>query len=217
MLIPIDTKNVCGIELAKMYERGAFSKNFVNAEIAKQMIIGSYPYVNEIFFDKLVNFNFSKDINQEVFSSGKPLRLNAKSFFGKDYFENIKLFCDFMNKATQIFNDVVITSEQGINFVKILLSLHYELTSSGKVSRHTAYDCDLPSFVFDLLSTNTYNNIKARILFHKMTGWKYYSTDSRAEVRAEYANYAGTTKEQAIHDNAYSLRLRAVSEHNITL
>lgn len=217
MLIPIDTNKVCGKELSNMYEKGAFSKNFVDSEIAKKMLIGSYPYVNEIFFEKLVNFNFSKEINQEIFSSGKPLSLNAKSFFGKDYFENIMLFRDFMNKATQIFNDVVITSEQEINFVKILLSLHYELTLSGKVSRYTAYDCDLPSFVFDLLSTNTYNNIKARILFHKMTGWKYYRTDSRAEVRAEYANFAGTTKEQAIHDNAYSLRLQAVSEHNITL
>lgn len=217
MLIPIDTKRVCGYDLAKMYESGAFSKNFVDVEIAKQMLIGSYPYANEIMFKRLVKFNFSKEINQEIFATGKPLCLSFGYFFGKDYSENIKLFCDFMNQATQILNDVAITHKQGINFVEILLSLHYELTSSGKVSRNTVYECDLPEFVFDLLSTNTYNNIKARILFHKMTGWKYYSTDSRAEVRAEYANYAGTTKEQAIHDNAYSLRLRAVSEHNITL
>lgn len=65
-----------------------------------------------------------------------------------------------------------------------------------------------------------YDSIQRRIALHKATGWKHYDPkkpDNRVQVRAAYAAVFGTNKEQAIHDNAYSLRLKAVDEHNIKL
>lgn len=65
-----------------------------------------------------------------------------------------------------------------------------------------------------------YDNIHRRIALHKATGWKHYNPnnpDNRVQVRAAYADFAGTKKGQAIHDNAYSLRKRAVKEHNLKL
>lgn len=104
---------------------------------------------------------------------------------------------------------------------KVVAKLYVEYlvqcnTYATEVSIHPK---NLPDWLIKMMP-NDYNGIQHRIAMYKAGNWMNYNPnnpDSRVQVRAAYADHAGTKKGQAIHDNAYSLRKRAVREHNLKL
>lgn len=124
-------------------------------------------------------------------------------------------FVEMFNKISEFEIDLNSTNKENIrtNFWKYVDRCNTYATETSIYPENT------PAWVVQN-NDNSYDGIQRRIALHKATGWKHYdpnNPDSRVQVRAAYADFAGTKKGQAIHDNAYSLRKRAVKEHNLKL
>lgn len=201
-------------------------KGLVNDGVIKLETFDTDKIINILTVDKVFinvadmfgRMDLSPNTKKEIFE--KSITKVITPMFGGAQmpFINVRKLEDFA-KLFACIDLFAINVTDGTKKVVAKLYVDYLDECNTYATETSVHPKNVPNWLIQMMP-NTYNGIQQRIAMYKAANWMQYNPnnpDSRVQVRAAYADFAGTKKGQAIHDNAYSLRKRAVKEHNLKL